>query len=360
MINKFYSLFLLQGGERFKSLEGIRALAIFLVFNVHVLSIFHDKSFYTQNELLINFYKTLSAGHIGVDLFFVLSGFLIVRTISKSKSIFQFMGNRYKRLWPVVFVTTLALVLKSHSAIAAFDNLTLLMFFTKQPLNFVNWSLTYEIYFYFFTAVWFFYFTKVSMFKNKGIYLFGTLLILMFCLLRDQSEYFFIREPFRFIGFFWGILLADLYDSAFYKTLTDKKITKWIWAIPLLSIPVLQMAWGVYGVANIQAASLGSMIFYLIVQIQFFLLLLSILDPNSHVSRLFSLDIFRYLGTISYSFYIIHWIWGLKLTSKVLKNFPEGQIRIGVTYLVGFGLSVLFASILFLCLEKPYFKKRYR
>lgn len=358
MIKKFYNLFLLQGGERFKSLEGIRALAIFLVFNVHVLGTFHEKNYYTDNEFLRSVYKVLNSGHIGVDLFFVLSGFLIVRTISKSSNVFQFIANRYKRLLPVVFVTSLALVLRSHSFTAAFDNFSLLMFFTKQPLSFVNWSLTYEVYFYFFTALWFFYLRRVSIFRKNGVFLFGLLLISLFFFLKNQTEYFFIREPFRFIGFFWGIGLSYLYDSSMFEVLTKKRVTKWIWIIPLLMTPLLQVAWST-GASEYSSNSLGALVFYLLVQFQFTLLILSILDPESKAAKFFSLDFFRYLGTISYSFYVVHSIWGLKLTGKILKNLSPGQPKIFLTFVIGFILSTFFASVLFLCLEKPYFKKKH-
>lgn len=356
-LDKFYSRFFISEGGRFTSLEGVRALAIFLVFNVHVLSSYNQKNYFTDSALLQDFYKVLAAGHIGVDLFFVLSGFLIIRTIPKSNNIYQFMLKRYKRLWPVVFATTIFSVL-NKPILKIFDNLSLLMIFTKKPVNFVNWSLTYEIYFYFFTAVWFFYFRKAAIFRRYGVFLFGILLLGFFVFLNKNTEFFFIREPYRFMGFFWGILLSLFYDSALFKNDLVKKMTQWIWILPLFSIPMLQYAWGPMGVGGIPSNEPGSILFYFTVQSQFFLLLTSLLNSESSASSFFSLRPLRYLGTISYSFYVIHWLWGIKLTNSLLKHLPDAQIKIICSLILAFVLNVIFASVLYLWLEKPYFKKK--
>lgn len=355
-LDRFYSIFFISEKGRFTSLEGVRALAIFLVFNVHVLSSFYKQNYFTDSEALQTFFATLAAGHIGVDLFFVLSGFLIIRTISKNSSLLEFMIKRYKRLWPIVFVTSFFLVF-NKPAMVIFDNLSLLMLATDKPRNFVNWSLTYEIYFYFFTAIWFFYLQKFSIFKGKGIYIFGVLLIALFNFLANNTSTFFIKEPFRFIGFFWGILLAHIYDSHIFQSKLMIKISQNIWIVPLFTIPALQYVWATPS-TGVTTEPISTILFYVIVQSQFFLLLISLLNPNSRASYFFSLKPLRYLGTISYSFYVIHWIWGIKLTNSLLKNLPDTPTKIFYSLLLAFILNIFFASLMFLWLEKPYFKKK--
>ncbi len=75
-------------------LDGLRAIAILAVLAFH-------------------FGLGLEGGYVGVDIFFVLSGYLITRQIvsqldRKSFSLAEFYGRRAKRLFPVAFVTMLA------------------------------------------------------------------------------------------------------------------------------------------------------------------------------------------------------------------------------------------------------------
>ena len=73
-------------------IDGLRALAIFLVFGFH---------FFENDTLSIRGYNPFSGGFIGVDIFFVISGYLIALIIkseheSKSFNFFSFLMRRIR------------------------------------------------------------------------------------------------------------------------------------------------------------------------------------------------------------------------------------------------------------------------
>ena len=95
-----------------RSLDGLRAIAIILVVLLHL--VFYAQYFYPNTTqaffALPLFIKWLAKGTLGVDIFFVLSGFLIgsilLKEIQKTQSInlFNFFKRRFFRLMPVYFL----------------------------------------------------------------------------------------------------------------------------------------------------------------------------------------------------------------------------------------------------------------
>jgi len=89
-------------------LDGIRALATLWVMCAHVWG-FWPVCHYCKLEKY-TFMNIMLAGDMGVDMFFVLSGFLICSSLLKECSknegavdYFLFIKNRFWRLWPTLF-----------------------------------------------------------------------------------------------------------------------------------------------------------------------------------------------------------------------------------------------------------------
>lgn len=98
----------------FPNLNGLRFMGALLVFVFHVFSLNREiwGDFYqaTSFQLL---YKITNHGHVGVSLFFVLSGFLItylflneLKTTGKINLI-HFLVRRILRIWPLYFLVSL-------------------------------------------------------------------------------------------------------------------------------------------------------------------------------------------------------------------------------------------------------------
>jgi len=97
---------------RLLSMEGLRGFAVILVFLQHycrqaLLIGLPDGATLTFTNVFRNY------GNLGVELFFVISGYLIYGTlVRKSPHFLTFMARRYQRIYPaflVVFAFALAL-----------------------------------------------------------------------------------------------------------------------------------------------------------------------------------------------------------------------------------------------------------
>ena len=95
----------------FNELTGLRAIAAYLVF-------FHHFNCFTSNRTGTFLHLLVNEFHIGVTIFFVLSGFLIyyryegkVQIVSR-KWLFDYFKNRIARIYPMFFfVVTLTFVI---------------------------------------------------------------------------------------------------------------------------------------------------------------------------------------------------------------------------------------------------------
>lgn len=98
----------------FENLNGLRFIGALMVFLFHACTINREVwgSFFDSTPLLV-IRKLTSIGHYGVNLFFVLSGFLITYLLLKelkAKGRIQigfFLVRRILRLWPLYFVIVL-------------------------------------------------------------------------------------------------------------------------------------------------------------------------------------------------------------------------------------------------------------
>lgn len=98
----------------FENLDGLRFIGAFMVFLFHAFTINREVwgSFFESAPLLW-IRKLTSIGHYGVNLFFVLSGFLITYLLLKELKergkihIGFFLARRILRLWPLYFVIIL-------------------------------------------------------------------------------------------------------------------------------------------------------------------------------------------------------------------------------------------------------------
>lgn len=137
------------------SIQTLRALAATSVVAVHTS---HDAGIYSNHPIIgaIGGY-----GAIGVDIFFVISGFIMyVTACVNDKSAFSFIIERLIRIVPLYWIATLAYVLlalmSNNITVPSLYDLTLSLLLIPHANNsgeittflHVGWTLVYEMFFY--------------------------------------------------------------------------------------------------------------------------------------------------------------------------------------------------------------------
>lgn len=152
----------MSNSNRLESLDSLRGIAAMGVVIYHYTSLFGYSQGFTQ---LIDFFPSPydNPGRYGVELFFIISGFVITMSLENSKSVYHFFVARFSRLYPTFwFCLTFTFILKSlyygdFKLIDYFFNLTMApSFFGYDEIDGAYWTLTYELFFY--LAIGFFYY----------------------------------------------------------------------------------------------------------------------------------------------------------------------------------------------------------
>lgn len=90
--------------NRIAFLDGLRGIAILLVVLFHAYSRYPDIVPYKDSY---KYFPLFEYGFLGVQLFFLLSGFVILMTLERSKNFFSFMYKRWIRLFPAMLIATI-------------------------------------------------------------------------------------------------------------------------------------------------------------------------------------------------------------------------------------------------------------
>jgi peptidoglycan/LPS O-acetylase OafA/YrhL len=85
-----------QHPTRLLELDVFRGLAALAVVLFHYTTVY-ERTYDHHDEMLFDF----SLGHYGVQLFFIISGFVIFMTLNRTKSALDFVVSRFSRLYPV-------------------------------------------------------------------------------------------------------------------------------------------------------------------------------------------------------------------------------------------------------------------
>jgi peptidoglycan/LPS O-acetylase OafA/YrhL len=89
-------------------LDGLRGIAILLVVLYHAYA---DWGLYMPYHLQYAGTLFFQYGHYGVQLFFMISGFVIALTLENCNGLGEFIYRRWLRLFPAMFIATLLIVL---------------------------------------------------------------------------------------------------------------------------------------------------------------------------------------------------------------------------------------------------------
>lgn len=351
-------VFLLNRSDRYTALEGLRGIAVLMIYFVHFFAYYNKQSFLSEEySVLSALIRFLSSGQIGVDLFFVLSGFFISISLAKrSSSFWSFMKKRFIRLLPAhaFILTILVLFHKSFDPTMIITNIFFINIFFEniKIINIVTWSLGYEVVFYTIYGLW-----KIKLKNIKALHSTFAFFIVFIGLWTAQwwgqplvswisTNTLKIPDMSRFIGFVFGVGIAKLY-------LSDKLRRKYTKFINMMLVPaigglvLLQWYW--------ELGRLHKPVYFLMVDFAFCILIAGVLIKNKYISFLLERRFLRLSGGISYSFYLSHPII-LSLTYGLTKDMDK-YLGFAIHFILSLSLTYFVSALMFILFEKPYFTK---
>jgi peptidoglycan/LPS O-acetylase OafA/YrhL len=341
--------------NRIYELDALRGIAALMVVLFHYTTDKLDKTF------------EFGIGCIGVDLFFIISGFVILLTIENTPNWKLFLINRFSRLYPAywtcVSITTISILIAGYFKISNssfahlgktyFANLSMFQFYLNQDnIDGSYWTLILELQFYCFVLLFLFFNQK------KYIELTG-----VFCLIFSFFYRYFIFDLFNtkpandFLSSIPLLIFFPLFFSGilFYKLKFDKK-TPTRWLLLLISF-ILQLY--IFEPLYFNRGYITFTSYFITLSIIYFAFILYIFNKLNFIVNKYTL----FLGSISYVLYLLHKVVGNDLIIPVL------NIKCGINYPITILLTLIiigfFSYLISTYIEKPallfirtkYFKK---
>ncbi|MBO9204604.1 MULTISPECIES: acyltransferase family protein [Niastella] len=358
---------------KLNSIQFLRAVAALLVVYEHSMDIQKEHDISLQQK----FYHLEHFGCIGVDIFFVISGFIITYIAHDTKGTQEawlFLKRRFYRINPIYYIASLIyagvillqLLFYKVELTNYFIDLTrslpdtLLIFpvthdahfFT--PLLIVGWTLSFEWLFYilFFTVL-------LLNVKYKPIYLCAVIILLISIGQLTQPHDLrlqFITNPIM-LEFVMGIIICQLY-------LKNTHIPVWAATACLLAGLItyaLIIRFGFGNIWNYELTINGHSSFK-----KFFFWGLPsccivagcvFIEKKGRLSSLFNYKWALLLGDASYSIYLTHIsvFWALTILYEKTTIFWKGDVMIWLQLAV----AILFAIGFYKLVEKPLLRQLY-
>lgn len=303
--------------KRIQELDGLRGIAILLVISFH----------YLNNQLINNsltlakvISKITSFGWVGVDLFFVLSGFLIGTVLLKTHNSGNYFSTFYIRrvlrivpnyyLLLVIFLIVVSLpyfrtnyFLTGNNVIPAWSYFAMVHNLFMAQLNnlgndtiSVTWSIGIEEQFYLIFPFLLFWIRK------RWLPFMLALIIISAPIFRMQYDNWippYVLLFCRMDALAFGILAAYFFDNGFIYELS-RKYKKLLLLSLGLSILICLFLYIIYNDLGIFRNSLLSIIFFIAI-------VFALSEQESWYRSLLRNQQLMWVGTISYSLYLFHY-----------------------------------------------------
>jgi exopolysaccharide production protein ExoZ len=323
-------------------------------FAATAVMIFHGTQIIQRETGYTYLHNIFMAGFLGVDIFFVLSGFIIFYT-SKPESfdVATFLKRRFVRVYPIYWLVTIGLIvmyLISPSPGQEYkSNFTVILnSFTLFPQEHyvlgVAWTLTYEIIFYLMFAI------TCSISIKCFYYIFSAwgAVILLTYFLNIQSSVFALNTLINpiILNFSLGCVLAYLYKS-------NRTFSYWQWAATA-GMLLLASTWLIYYlvVSDDKTAFTSSISRVYLFGIPAAIMIFGLLYFKGRVPNLLVT-----IGDASYSLYLIHGTVLSMLFKLIAKTHSTGKISnfIGSTLL--FAVTIAISIVVYKYIESPMLRQ---
>lgn len=186
----------------------------------------------------------MDIGAAGVDIFFVISGFIMVYISNKKESNgLVFIKNRFSRVYPIYLITLIPFIIillvaphmvnSNQAPPSIVKSLTLIPFFSGSYVNLVAWTLSFEFYFYIIFAV--------SLYLTKKVVVASSMIISAAFLIGIAFDIKFIKSALVF-EFIIGMYMHELiYKKKIEATLPISALISLVGFALLLSTHKMSM-----------------------------------------------------------------------------------------------------------------------
>lgn len=327
--------------NRLQALDGLRGLAIIMVVIYHYFSRFAVEGIYPYGSALANL-PLAQDGFVGVYLFFIVSGFVIIRSLAGSTSPLDFVVKRANRLvLPMVVLSTftfafISVLPQSNFEVGLADFLPSWTFtnpaywrWLDHDVSYIDgvyWTLFVEVRFYaLMAAIWFL--------SRKG---WATVAICGVAALSVVANIFLTGLPLVALRqLLFPEFIALFACGVIYSDAMQKGISNWhIIALALL-VPL-----SIVALAEDGGIGLGHIAAWIII---FNSIFISIVLGWTPISSMLSFGPLVFTGTISYSLYLIHQRVGVDIISLL----PRG-LNLWLYVICVLGVSCLMVALAWL------------
>lgn len=359
--------------ERNPQIDGLRAIAIILVISFHYIN---NQLVGVPHPFAKFLYFSTSFGWAGVDLFFVLSGFLIgsilIKNQEKGDFFKTFYLRRFVRIIPNYFLLIFFFLiiinlplLKDDYFLSGNRVIPIWSYFLMVHNLFmaslhnmgntamsVTWSIGIEEQFYLLFPL-FIYFIKPKFIP--AFLVFVVLLANLFRLITPilPGENFsipaYVLLPCRMDAISFGILIAWMNLKLDFKILNNNHLNSLYFLIFLIV--------SICGYLMVKFGDIGPIRNSLFALVFSSILVISLARPNSYFGQILGSKILVWIGRISYSLYLFHYII-LGVFVVIGQNyFPDlFGLKGFIISIIAISFSVLFSWLIFKYFETPFVK----
>jgi peptidoglycan/LPS O-acetylase OafA/YrhL len=333
----------LNKSRRLLELDALRGIAAIGVVLFHYLVAFVD--IYDRPTEIFPLFRYFRYGSHGVELFFIISGFVIFMSLERTNNSSDFIFGRFSRLYPTYWtavilsftVVTIARLPDLQIDLKdALVNLTMLQEFLNVPhIDGNYWTLEVELSFY--VIMLFLHVTKIL--RRVNLVAISWLILISTNLLLEKLNIFSIEPRIK------TFLILDrahffIIGMLLYKIFSNKNVSHKYFIICICLLFSLLKG----GVESLLFASLFTAIFIAVIK-----------GKLVFINQKFLL----FLGTISYSLYLTH----LQLGLVTIKTLERLGVNLNIGIAVALCLAILVATAITFFIEQPairFLKSRYK
>ncbi|HXT27286.1 MAG TPA: acyltransferase [Candidatus Eisenbacteria bacterium] len=368
--------------QRLIELDGLRGFALVMILAFHAVS---QEGEYPAGTFLAYLQRSVAMGWTALDLFFILSGFLIggiLMDARDSPSYFKtFYARRFFRIVPVYFAWVLLYVLLVTFAadeVVKFSNTGL-----RPPLNFSVWSHflflqnSFNLRLYGLSGAWFGHLWSLAV--EEQFYLVAPLVvrlipprhlkwilgtIVLLAILARIYFRFILHVPVtsittrtvcRMDALAVGVLAAILVRSETGRRWLDRHLRELRFLLVALAVGVVMFFLFSYGSINRGMQSIGftwMAAFYAVV------LLLAVQNRVGWLARFLRNPLLLELGSVSYCVYLIHLVVNVSLHALLLRQPPRISTLSGILItLLALLIAYAIAKLSWIYFEGPLHRR---